>query len=107
MMGFGSMLKEKLKNMASKGSFGIVATKDPPQYQYGDRITQDERVINLRRQRNRQLDMEEKKRLEAQIKAYEFRMASEGIVGKTSLFKSKREPTVKTKSCGFFGKGML
>lgn len=108
-MGFGDFLKDKLKSLAesSKG-FGVSANTPPPEYQYGDRLTQDKRVIALRRQRNRQMDMVEKRRLEAQINNFEFREASEGFVGKSALFKAKkREPSVKSKSCGFLGKGSL
>jgi len=45
-MGIGEFLKDKLKRMAESGkSFGVNANQDPPEYQYGDRMTQDKRLI--------------------------------------------------------------
>lgn len=108
-MGFGSILKEKLKGMVNNSSFGFNANPDPPELQYGERVTQDKRLIALRRQRNRQMDIVERERLEASIKTFERRKASSDFMGKSIITGSaaKRKPSFKSKNLGFLGKGGL
>lgn len=115
-MSIGSFLKDKLKNMASKsGSFGA-GISNPPEYQFGDRLSTDKRLIALRRLRNKQLDEIERRELDRKIKAYQRKEASKGFLGDNPILtnpkgKKRAKKGVKQAyikgSCGFMGKGRL
>lgn len=109
-MGIGSFLKEKLKNVGKGEGFGVTAVRQPPEYQYGERMTSDKKVIALRRLRNAQMDLVERRRLESSIRRFERQKASSEFMDNSILKVSKgkkRKPSVNSKSCGFLGKGRL